>query len=138
LDSVLLAIETDSTKIKKMARTLVLGSEEKCCTDVRETLTSVLGDGFDFIAVPLVHPRNRRDAMSTGVSKSRDTAFTKSDLMLQSSNWTRSVVGKVSGWLWPGIESVGESGEISAIRRNAEDALKQVTFCCMFVERLNL
>lgn len=107
-----------------MSRTLVLGSEQKCCTDIKSTLTSVLGDGFDFIAVPLVHPRNRRDV--TGTSKARESAFTKSDLLLQSSNWTRSVVGKVSEWLWPGIESVGQNGEMSAIRRNSEDALKQV------------
>jgi len=107
------------------ARTLVLGSEEKCCPDIKDVLTSVLGDGFDFIAVPLVHPRNRRDSNSKGISKGRDAAFTKSDLLLQSSNWTRSIVGKVSEWLWPALESVGENGEMSSIRRSSEDALKQ-------------
>lgn len=106
-------------------RTLVLGSEEKCCPDIKTSLTSVLTDGFDFITVPLVHPRNRRDSAATGISIKRSAAFTKSDLNLQSQNWTRSIVGKVSEWLWPALESMGQNGEMSSIRRNAEDALKQ-------------
>jgi protein arginine N-methyltransferase 5 len=104
-------------------RVLVLGSEENCVPNLPPLLTEVIEDGFDFIAVPLVHPRHRRDTQ--GVSTNREAAFTRSDLLLPSSSWTRSVVGKLSEWLWPGIESSGRDGEFSASRRNAEDALKQ-------------
>ena len=86
----------------------------------------MIGDGFDFLCVPLVHPRHRRDSAATGVSKARAGAFTRSDLLLPSSSWTRSVVGKLSPWLWPALESQGQDGEFSPCRRNAEDALKQV------------
>ena len=82
-------------------------------------------DGFDFITVPLVHPRHRRDAASVGISKARAGAFTRSDLLMPSSSWTRSVVGRVSAWLWPALESTGRDGEYCTSRRNAEDALKQ-------------
>ena len=105
-------------------RVLVLGSEETCVSNLPPLLGEVIEDGFDFVAVPLVHPRQRRDAQ--GVSdKARLGAFTRSDLLLPSSSWTRSVVGQLSAWLWPGIESVGANGEFSVSRRNAEDSLKQ-------------
>jgi hypothetical protein len=89
----------------------------------------VIGDGFDFLCVPLVHPRHRRDSSAVGVSKARAGAFTRSDLLLPSSSWTRSVVGKLSAWLWPALEATGPNGEFSPMRRNAEDALKQVWWC---------
>ena len=104
-------------------RVLVLGSEENCVPNLPPLLSEVIEDGFDFLAVPLVHPRQRRDAQ--GTSQHREGAFTRSDLLLPSSSWTRSVVGKLSEWLWPGIESVGRDGEFSESRRSSEDALKQ-------------
>jgi len=106
-------------------RTLVLGSDVNCVPNLPPLLTEVITDGFDFVAVPLVHPRNRRDSGASGISKARSSAFTRSDLLMPSSSWTRSVVGKLSTWFWPAIESVGENGEMSQARRNAEDAFKQ-------------
>mgnify|MGYP002836590296 CR=1 FL=1 len=106
-------------------RTLVLGKDETCVPNLPALLTDVIGDGFDFVAVPLVHPRNRRDCAATGVSAARPAAFTRSDLLMPSTNWTRSVVGKLSPWLWPAIESAGPNGEQCPARRNAEDALRQ-------------
>lgn len=88
-------------------------------------LANVIADGFDFVSVPLVHPRNRRDSAASGVSAAREGAFTRSDLLMPSTKWTRSVVGKLSPWLWPAIESSGPNGEICPARRNAEDALRQ-------------
>lgn len=112
-------------------RVLVLGSEENCVPNLPPLLTEVIEDGFDFVAVPLVHPRQRRDAQ--GTSQYREGAFTRSDLLLPSSSWTRSVVGKLSAWLWPGIESVGRDGEFSESRRSSEDALKQeLVSSCFF------
>lgn len=107
-------------------RTLVLGAEVNCVPSLPPLLAEVLADEFDFICVPLVHPRHRRDSAATGVSAARAGAFTRSDIMLPSTSWTRSVVGKLSPSLWPAIESTGPDGEFSPARRNAEDALKQV------------
>lgn len=42
------------------------------------------------------------------------------------------MVGKLSSWLWPAIESTGPNGEFSVARRNAEDALKQVNIFPVF------
>ena len=84
-------------------RTLVLGKDETCVPNLPALLTDVIGDGFDFVSVPLVHPRNRRDCAATGVSAARPAAFTRSDLLMPSTNWTRSVVGKLSPWTWPAI-----------------------------------
>ena len=84
-------------------------------------------DGFDFVSVPLVHPRHRRStAGATPQSRKRSQAFTRSDLLLPSSVWTASIVGKVSSWIWPGIESPGSPNEeLCRVRRNAEEVLKQ-------------
>jgi len=111
-------------------RQLVLGCEVNCVPNLPPLLTEVIKDGFDFIEVPLVHPRHRRDSSAVGISKAREGAFTRSDVLLPSSSWTRSVVGKVSGWLWPALEATGPASatgtaEFSVARRNAEDALKQ-------------
>jgi len=110
---------------EKIPRTLVLGCDVNFVSNLPPLLTEVINDGFDFLSVPLVHPRHRRDSAATGVSKARAGAFTRSDLLLKSSSWTRSVVGKLSPWLWPAIEAQGPDGEFSPSRRNAEDALKQ-------------
>jgi hypothetical protein len=48
---------------------------------------------FDFVAVPLVHPRYRR--VFGGQEKERTTPFTRSDMLLSSAEWTRVIVGKV-------------------------------------------
>ena len=78
-------------------------------------LANVIADGFDFVSVPLVHPRNRRDSAASGVSAAREGAFTRSDLLMPSTKWTRSVVGKLSPWLWPAIECSGPNGGMPAV-----------------------
>lgn len=52
---------------------------------------------FDFICVPVFHPRLKRDKL--GISASRLAPGTRSDLELDSSRWTSCVVGKLSPWL---------------------------------------
>lgn len=52
---------------------------------------------FDFICVPVFHPRLKRDVQ--GISAKRAAPGTRSDLELDSSRWTSCVVGKLSPWL---------------------------------------
>lgn len=51
-------------------------------------LQSSLQCGFDFIAVPLVHPRFRRPRLEPGGAA---PPFTRSDLLLTSSQWSSQV-----------------------------------------------
>lgn len=60
---------------------------------------SALQCGFDFVMAPLVHPRYRRPAPSTLPRGAFQPPFTRSDLLLTSSQWSGQVVGKVSPWI---------------------------------------
>ena len=51
-------------------------------------LQSSLQCGFDFVAVPLVHPRYRRPRLEPGGAA---PPFTRSDLLLTSSQWSSQV-----------------------------------------------
>ena len=47
--------------------------------------------GFDFVAAPLVHPRHRRPAPQALPPGVLLPPFTRSDLLLTSSQWTGQV-----------------------------------------------
>jgi protein arginine N-methyltransferase 5 len=51
---------------------------------------------FDFVCVPIAHPRYNRDF--TGLVERTDP-WTRSDLLLNSSTWSSVVVGKISPWI---------------------------------------
>lgn len=55
--------------------------------------------GFDFVMAPLVHPRYRRPAPTALPQGTFQPPFTRSDLLLSSSQWAGQVVGKVSPWI---------------------------------------
>ena len=74
---------------------------------------------FDFVAIPLVHPRFQRDA--AGVSDARQGTLTRSDMEVDSRTWTSCIVGKVSEWL---LDPLGSPDP--ALRLAGEAALKQV------------
>jgi len=76
---------------------LVIGFEAHVVPDLNDTLDEAKRHHFDFIAVPLVHPRLRQDV--EGVSSSRLAPLTRSDLLLPSTTWTSCVIGKLSPWL---------------------------------------
>ena len=49
--------------------------------------------GYDFLVLPIVHPRFRH---SFELQSTRPYSFTRSDLLLTSSEWTSLVVGVIS------------------------------------------
>ena len=69
--------------------------------------------GTSFLVAPLAHPRYRRDH-----KRPRDEPMTRSDLVLNSTQWGKHVVGKVSPWLQ--LDSPHE-----AIRRRSEEAFRE-------------
>ena len=81
--------------------------------NLRETLIAALQSGAGFAVVPLFHPRYRRDHQ-----KSRSEPATRSDLLLNSEQWSEQVVGKLSPWLQ--LDSPH-----AHIRRRSEEAFKQ-------------
>jgi protein arginine N-methyltransferase 5 len=84
--------------------------------DINAMLNKALEMKYDFIVVPLFHPRSRRDA--SNVSDSRSGPITRSDLVMESRTWTTCIVGKISPWM--NLDSPCEH-----IRDSSEKALKQ-------------
>jgi protein arginine N-methyltransferase 5 len=93
-----------------------IGVDTNCVPDIEETLQFSRSSGYDFISVPLVHPRYRRPFDDLIIK--RDEPLTRSDILLPSSDWTTSIIGKISPWLDCDSES-------AAIRSRSEKALKQ-------------
>ena len=78
-----------------------------------------LEGGFDFLVTPLAHPRHRRCAPSARDPTAPQLApFARSDLLLNSSQWSSQIVGKTSPWI--------DADSVSApMRRDSEAALRQ-------------
>ncbi|XP_071958231.1 protein arginine N-methyltransferase 5-like [Antedon mediterranea] len=93
------------------------GRDLSCVPDISSSTQIAAAAGFDFIAVPIVHQRFKREFLE-GKPKDRPGAFTRSDLLLSSQDWSSVIVGKISPWLQP--DSHDET-----IRKNSEQALKQ-------------
>ena len=89
------------------------GLEASHVSNINEFLGAASEEGFDFVTVPLAHPRNRRAA-----AKDVGLPFTRSDLLLSSDQWTSYVVGAVSKWIAPDAKD-------AAVRRNSEACLRQ-------------
>ena len=85
---------------------LIVGLELRCSSDLRGELEDALVRQFSYIALPLVHPRYRTSD-TLGVAKERSTAFTRSDLLLSSEEWTSRVVGVISPWVAREIDTIG-------------------------------
>ncbi|KAK3861183.1 hypothetical protein Pcinc_032814 [Petrolisthes cinctipes] len=75
--------------------------------------------GYDFISVPLAHPRFTREHVE-GKAKLRDGAFTRSDLLLSSSEWNSLIVGRVTTAAVLNLEC-----GVSSLRLNSEETLAQ-------------
>lgn len=69
-------------------------------------------NGFDFVAVPLFHPRQRREADAA------NGLLTRSDMVVNSKTWTRNVVGIISEW-------VDLDNPSADIRKKSEAIVKQ-------------
>lgn len=74
-------------------------------------------NSFDFIVIPLIHPRNERDLLNIySGKKSKEEPFTRSDTILNSSQWTSMIVGKISPWIE--VDST-----IDDIRKNSQKVI---------------
>ncbi|XP_077414471.1 protein arginine N-methyltransferase 5 [Vanacampus margaritifer] len=93
------------------------GRDLNCVPEVAETLTAVAKLGFDFVCMPLFHPRFRRE-FELEPAKSRPGAQTRSDLLLSGRDWNTLIVGKQSPW-------IDTDSEIETVRRSSEAALAQ-------------
>ncbi|KAG7173372.1 arginine N-methyltransferase 5-like, partial [Homarus americanus] len=74
---------------------------------------------YDFISVPIAHPRFSREHVE-GKAKGRAGAFTRSDLLLSSSEWNSLIVGRVSPNAILNLESPTNS-----LRINSEDTISE-------------
>ncbi|GAA6106279.1 protein arginine N-methyltransferase 5 [Tachysurus ichikawai] len=98
------------------------GRDLSCVPEVADTLAAVAKLGFDFLCMPLFHPRFRRE-YELDPAKSRSGAQTRSDLLLCGRDWNTLIVGKLSPW-------IDADSELTTERRNSEAALVQeLNFC---------
>lgn len=74
---------------------LSVGQDLIAVANIQRSLATSL-ENFDFIVVPLVHPRFRRE-IDCGVQ--RDTPFTRSDMLFDSHTWNQRIIAKMSPWL---------------------------------------
>ena len=86
--------------------------------DLQRTLEGALKLKYDFVAVPLFHPRAQRGVDELSARRAALMPATRSDLVLSSGAWTRHVVGKVSAWL--ALDS-----SCAHVRLGSERALRQ-------------
>ncbi|XP_053909113.1 LOW QUALITY PROTEIN: protein arginine N-methyltransferase 5 [Cuculus canorus] len=74
------------------------GRELGCAAEVGAALGSAARHGFDFLCLPLFHPRARRERLRTPAAQRAGPA-TRADLLLCGRDWNTLVVGKVSPWI---------------------------------------
>lgn len=79
-------------------RRLVCGLDFAAVTDVRTCLDQASASGYEFVCMPVVHPRFKREFF-TSPSKNRPGPFTRADLVLTSQDWNILVVGKICPYL---------------------------------------
>ncbi|GMH32226.1 hypothetical protein BSKO_00060 [Bryopsis sp. KO-2023] len=94
------------------------GLEVAFCCDIVGTLEEGTSCGFDFVIAPLVHPRYRRPKHAASSNSVQTQAFTRSDLLLTSGQWSGQVVGSISPWICP-------DSTTKSVREDSCFALKQ-------------
>lgn len=72
---------------------IILGTETNFVRNIDETLNIAKDRKQDFVVIPLFHPRNRRDVESEA---HRTGPGTRSDMVLESTEWISNVVGKIT------------------------------------------
>lgn len=87
-----------SRSSKMEPRQLVCGLDFAAVTDVRTVLDQATSSGYEFVCIPIVHPRFKREFF-TNPGKSRPGPFTRADLILSSQDWNVLVVGKICPYL---------------------------------------
>ncbi|XP_068212824.1 protein arginine N-methyltransferase 5 isoform X2 [Palaemon carinicauda] len=103
-----------------MASTRVsCGIEYSNVYELNDCLQESSRAGYDFISVPVAHPRFKREHIH-GKAKKRTGAFTRSDLLLSSSEWNSLIVGRLSQVHILNLEASNQS-----LRLNSEEIINQ-------------
>lgn len=76
---------------------LTFGYETRDNSDIKGVLSSLRQSGLQFVAIPLFHPRLRRDNIN--VSMERLGPGTRSDREVSCADWAVNTVGKISEWI---------------------------------------
>ena len=69
---------------KRSTTTVSCGRDLDCVVDLQHELHSASSAGFDFVCVPIVHPRYEQKMIKPGMVR-RNSPLTRSDLTLTSS-----------------------------------------------------
>lgn len=85
--------------------------------DLKEAVKETQKLSYSFLVIPLVHPRLKRELIS-GKCLERKGALTRSDMILQATEWTKTIVGIISS-------HIDCDSEVEHIRRNSIEILKQ-------------
>ncbi|KAK2156327.1 hypothetical protein LSH36_216g04041 [Paralvinella palmiformis] len=96
---------------------LSCGRDFTFSSDLNTSLSKAFSDGFDFVCMPIVNPRYKREFIE-GPAVKRPGALTRSDMLLTSQDWSTLIVAKISPWLQ--LDSKHD-----VIRCNSEKAFKQ-------------
>ncbi|KAK9398216.1 protein arginine N-methyltransferase 5 [Crotalus adamanteus] len=91
------------------------GRDLSCVPEVAGTLGAVARQGFDFLCMPIFHPRYKREFFQEP-AKHRPGPQTRSDLLLSGRDWNTLIVGKLSPW-------IRADSELEKVRRNSEAAM---------------
>ena len=76
-----------------MAHQVVVGYETNYVREISDVLNLASACEFEFLALPLYHPRYRRDVRL--LKAPRTGPSTRSDMVLSSSEWISNVVSKL-------------------------------------------
>nr|CAG4640678.1 EOG090X028A [Eulimnadia texana] len=93
------------------------GLDLNVISDVPTTLHNASEARYDFVSMPIAHPRYNREFLA-GKAKDRFQPFTRADLILNSSDWGSLIVGKVSSY-------IDVDHEDATVRKQHEKALEQ-------------
>ncbi|XP_071276318.1 protein arginine N-methyltransferase 5 isoform X1 [Agelaius tricolor] len=93
------------------------GRDLNCVPEVAGALGAVARQGFDFLCLPLFHPRHRREFRAQP-ARARPGPQTRSDLVLAGRDWNTLIVGKLSPWIRP-------DSPLEHVRKNSQKALQQ-------------
>ncbi|KAG8037995.1 hypothetical protein G9C98_006320 [Cotesia typhae] len=100
-----------------VTRTVSCGLNFAAAPDLHSCLETAQQSGYEYICVPLVHPQLKREFIS-GQAKDHHEAFTRADMVLNSSDWNSLIVGKLSPY-------INVDSPVQHVRENSEAMLAQ-------------
>ncbi|XP_018007880.1 protein arginine N-methyltransferase 5 [Hyalella azteca] len=95
------------------------GLEPAHVHELRDALQETSQNGYDFTSIPLVHPRLVREHVS-GAAAARPGPFTRSDMLLSTSDWSNLVVVALNASACQGCDSGNRN-----VVANSEASLQQ-------------